>query len=498
MSVFKIESSSPNYSLFSFLGINFITLTELKPNMNEQDRVWFQTIFQDVKFSNIQVVLVSDPRSFFITQFILEDEQFSGIILLTEPVLRIGLLLIREFRQINKNNGKPLPNDLRYNFLAFQQPYALGEISFIPVPNGTGIGNSNWIITQGTDPALVSFRVLLITGFNDEIKHFYQPYQFHSKNYINYTLILPSAISLVNYEESIAEISSHIKSLFKSGKTQIFIPMTIDDTIYHFLWFLRFHPKCQITNDIYIYSYFYSSLRDIIESMPTPESDSDKPIDMSKIIPDNHVKIDVPVSLPSLSIFLAPHPSLTFGQIMQLLKQYSDDPKSSFFTVESQIDPLQYFPLAMNSGPNNLNRYISSITEKSQSIILNDQIQYPYLIPHSSDLLRFVDLNVINKLHQNSSLNSSITISGILKGEKVELKEDDQTILYQVPNIRDFAMRLRSQGAINIKKEGLKLTFSFDLESNDIDCSASVDFSGDEIEIETGSLRIENAILSAL
>ena len=492
MSGFKVLSSTPNYSQFSFLGLNFITLTELRPNMNEQNRDWFKKIFQGIDFSNIQVVLVSDPRSFFITQFILEDEQFFGIILLTEPVFRIGLLLIREFRQIDKNNGKPLPNDLRYNPLAFEQPYSLGEISFIPVPNGTGLGNSNWIITHGTDPALVSFRILLISGFNDEnpyhFKKFFVPYQFKPK-YINFLSILPSAISPFNYKDSIDKICTHIKNLLNEGKLQIFIPMTIDDSIYNFLLNLRISG---ITN-VYIYSYFFSSLKDIFESMPTPT-----PIEMSKVIAPDHVQRDVPEALMGRSVFIAPHPSLQFGQIMKLLKQYSNDPKSSFFTVESQIDSFQYFPLPLNSGPNNLRRYISSIIENdSQFIELNDQIRN-FFVPHTSDLFRFIDLNVIQKLHQNPSFNSSITVSGDLKGEKVELKESNQTLLYQVPNIRDFAMKLRRQGAINIKKEGSKLTFTFDLGMDNFDCSGSVDFSGDEIEIETGSERVEAAILSAL
>jgi hypothetical protein len=217
-----------------------------------------------VSIGDIDLVLISDPRSFYFADLLIHIATFRGIILCTDPVYRLGRMFVREISQLLRNRFDPLPTTPLIMPLRFMEPFAFGEICLIPHANGCGLGGCNWLITKGVDPELVDFSAFVITGFCEPlIRLFPAP---HPLPRVNVVAVLPSAIPIQSRDnsDSLESVAQSVLGHLKDRK-KVIVSTFVDDQLYSILYYLRITKA--ISHPFGIASYSWDPLMDIMTSM---------------------------------------------------------------------------------------------------------------------------------------------------------------------------------------------------------------------------------------
>jgi len=481
--MFRAESNEV-FSRFNLLGVNIVALFENNPSALKMNRDWFDSRFKDIDFAGVNMVLISDSRSYFLVDYILNIPEFRGFILITQASYRVGRMLCFEDYLLVNDQEKVLDTDTRVSYLNFYQPFSFREITAIPFPNGCGIGSCNWHITKNNDPELVDFSAFIITGHC--MKTCYLNPTSPSKADI--ICILPSAIQTYDFVECISQISMRIKSLQKNSG-RVVIPSYIDDTFYLLLWALR--ELCNIDTHFLVLSHTYQSLINILSAMHNDHELED--------IPHTDTSSDANSTLLNgRSIFFAPHPTLQYGQILAFTLNMNEH--IHFLNIYNQIDNMEYIPFSTNTGIENLRMYINNI--ESKAIILPDPTlltdipslkPYPYEIAVSDSIVRWIDMKPID---DDPNERAFQIISGCFEAERIGGLIIHDKYLMNPPDMKRFIECLIEQGATDIIVNELiiKCKFSFIEGDNE----ATISYENESIEIETGCGRIEEVILSIL
>ena len=90
---FAVECNSPLYAKITLMGTKIIALSLRVPDPYKMKATWLINELSDVNISEIEIVLISDPRSLYVADLLLTFPDFNGIILCTEAVYRIGRAL---------------------------------------------------------------------------------------------------------------------------------------------------------------------------------------------------------------------------------------------------------------------------------------------------------------------------------------------------------------------------------------------------------------------
>jgi hypothetical protein len=145
MSGFAVECQCPLFSVITLLDVKIVTITEQFPDPHIMTADWLTRLLSSsVDLASIHLVLISDTRSYFVGELLVHCEDFHGIVLCTEPVYRLGRMLIREISQLLGGKSEPPPTHLCIIPLNFLEPFALGEVCLTPYANGCGSGGCNW------------------------------------------------------------------------------------------------------------------------------------------------------------------------------------------------------------------------------------------------------------------------------------------------------------------------------------------------------------------
>ncbi|KAK8841127.1 hypothetical protein M9Y10_027327 [Tritrichomonas musculus] len=501
MSAFE-ASCHEFYTIISFLDAKILLINVPLPNPRVMNKEWFKKTIGLSLIESCSIVLISDPRSFYFTEFLFQIPTFTGVVLCTHAVYRLGRLFIKEIKRILENNTE-VPINLSIIPMIFNQPYSYGEICITPYPNGTGLGNCNWLITKGNDPELVSFRAFVVTGLCVNPPAFSPPTM---PPLLDIVCFLPSSKSNQDQEESLKDISSFIESRIKE-KMKVIIPTFTDDSLYIIMYYLRY--KKSFTYDFYVYSYFFKKLMEIIHTI----SDSDlSTINSVSEIPNPSQNI------PKMSINFAPYPTMDFGQIRKICLYCNDsltcicqifkEDEGNFTMNSSWQKQLQFFETNKNS---HLKFYVleqqqnisSSSHEQQQKTFSNsDQQGQQHDIEFTSyfsfslndDLYRWIDIRELKKYEQKIGMLTCI--GGEIKGERVELQDIHHQTILNTSTIDKFAEKLKERGAEDFKRieNSIKCRFPFIEGDNKV----TIDFDGEDITITTGSARIENVILEMI
>lgn len=485
------------YTTISFLETKILVITVPFPNPTVMTKKWFIDTIPNEIIESSSIVLVSDPRSFYFVDFLFQIPTFTGIVLCTHAVYRLGRLFKKEIKKILENNTEISVN-LSIVSMIFKQPYSYGEICITPYPNGTGLGNCNWLITKGNDPELVSFRAFVVTGLCINPLVFAEPCK---PDFLDIVCFLPSSISKKDYIEFLDETSLIIDEKL-NDRMKIVIPAFTDDSLYVIMYYLRY--KKSITNDFFVYSYFFEKLKETLNTIapsflnnPEQETQDLEFSTISKVFEIQNPNKD----MPKMSINFAPYPTLQFGQIIEIIHHFSDamtyihylfKQGDDCFTMNSVWPkPLHFFD---KNKKVNKNLRFDLPLEKQQQIPINDQIQQQPPLSLNDDLYRWMDKNELKKYEQKIGLLTCI--GGEIKGEKVELQDIHQQTIFNTSTIDSFGMKLIELGASDLKMIGNSINCCFPFIEGDN--QVTIDFDGEDITITTGSTVIENAIFKMI
>ncbi|KAL3316962.1 Integrator complex subunit 9 [Cichlidogyrus casuarinus] len=132
--------------------------------------IFFLNLLQlpDIAWSEVDVVCISNTKSFFGLPYLCKFTDFDGLILVTEPVMTYGKLLIEDaldaFDQLPSNiddekriNSKEIRKGLeqaikRLTLVSYSQPISVFEVATVTAfSSGHEIGGCNWIIEVSSD-----------------------------------------------------------------------------------------------------------------------------------------------------------------------------------------------------------------------------------------------------------------------------------------------------------------------------------------------------------
>lgn len=518
--MFEVDCQA-NGTVISCLGVNILALFEHFPTSDHLSTATFLNLYK-FEFSKIDVVLISDGRSYVLVEALMNIPEFKGFVLTTRQNYRIGRNLITEYRMIDSNNREPLSTDLRIVPLNFHQTYSFKELCFIPTPNGCGIGACNWMITKNVDPELVDFKAFLITGLNTSTI-FTQPYSPLNPNSQttpqppvpkppNVICVVPSAISEFDCGECIKALAAAVKESLRVGK-KVVIPSYTDDILFFIMHYLRITSALSV--DFAHLSYRGQTLSDIVTSFEYTEP-------ISNLVISNKVEISI---LESCKVFFGPSPNQPIGQIIQAI---------DILGVRCDVLPaisMKPTPvtLPLNSNYQALARYINEIncpnvivpqdnSSSQNSFRVKNSKEYPFSMEVNDNIVRWIDLkqmqNSGNK-NQNDSENPENEnkprknkkqdklegkdsdklpiFQGTFSGEYIKINQTNSNFVVSPPCIEQIVYLLADQGAQNIVVDENKIAFECPFVDGDNKGSIIID--GDDITIETGSGFIEDVIL---
>ncbi|KAH0794994.1 hypothetical protein GPJ56_001120 [Histomonas meleagridis] len=444
---------------------------------------WLLNELADVNIDEVEIVLISDPRSLYLADLLLTLPDFNGIILCTEAVYRIGRAFLTDFQILLDDKRDPLPTNHSYIPLHFDQHYQFGNISFIPVPNGTGIGNSNWILTKGVDPELVSFGAYIMTGLWPT-PYFFPAPRVITDIRIDAICVLPSSYPTNGVQESLELISSEV-SKFLSERKKVIIPSFFDDSLYLLMLYLRYERS--ITYEFVVFSFIYERLVDAIKAFQSPNS-TDHDINVSI-----YQNVDARVSSESKIIF-APYPTREFGQIIELQKiknpsfYFLDRFSLDNFSSNCNREQMTMFLTQMKANPYNPKIY------STQEFMLTERIEYPAYQDLGNFIHYWMDGNVLS--NYTKDVAGIKMISGKFEGERIIPSSYKPDVILNVPDEDEIGLRLMEQGATQLRKEGNAIFCKF--EFVDGDNEVKIVLENGDVFVETGSILIENAVLSVL
>ncbi|OHS99261.1 hypothetical protein TRFO_08515 [Tritrichomonas foetus] len=449
---------------------------------------WFHNKISEEKLETISIVLLSDPRSFYFSELLLQTPSFSGIILCTDAVYRLGRCFIKEIQILTANNYQILPVDLTITPLAFYQPYSFGEISIIPYPNGTGLGNCNWLITKGNDPELVSFSAFIVTGLCTNPIVYTPP---TTPSFLDVICFLPSSASTSDCNEQLEKISREISEKLKDKK-KIVIPSFIDDSLYTILYFLRY--KKSFSNHFHIFSFVFQRLMEVLYSMPNHT-------ELAEINEIFNMELKKETHMEYSSIYFAPYPTEKFGQIIDI-RQFHNDSQTFFYPIFNGTDGL-----TMNSNWPKPLHFFDQIKEINNKLMIfappadylnkenyNPDMEYTKDCALNNDLYKWMEFS--DHGFFNQKVGNLITVGGEIEGERIIIQNTHQQTVLGTTTINDFGMKLIELGASDLKREGNSITCNFPFIPGDNE--VTIDFDGEDITITTGSVLIENALFGMI
>ena len=103
MSAFE-ASCHEFYTIISFLDAKILLINVPLPNPRVMNKEWFKKTIGLSLIESCSIVLISDPRSFYFTEFLFQIPTFTGVVLCTHAVYRLGRLFIKEIKRILENN----------------------------------------------------------------------------------------------------------------------------------------------------------------------------------------------------------------------------------------------------------------------------------------------------------------------------------------------------------------------------------------------------------
>lgn len=513
------------FSKFTFLDVKILVITVSFPNPSLMTKEWFIESVGIKFIESCSIVLVSDPRSFYFTEFLFQTPAFTGIVLCTHAVYRLGRLFIKEIKSIRESSIE-ISINLSIVPMIFLQPYSYGEICITPYSNGTGLGNCNWLITKGNDPELVSFRAFVVTGMCINPLVYAKPTLPDS---LDVVCFLPSSKSNIDCYEYLEQTSRIIDGKLKE-RMKIVIPAFSDDSLYIIMHYLRI--KKAFSNDFYVYSFFFEKLKETLNTIaPSFLKDLDqkepeqKTADLELTDINQVFEIQNPnKEIPRMSINFAPYPTMEFGQIIKILEYFNDtftfihhifkQGEGGFTMNSSWPKPLHFFdkikssekemrfyvPLEKQQTSSNTDNqsqqqkiFSSSISDQPQQqkdVEYKNQFSYPI----NDDLYRWMDVNELKDYEQKIGLLTCI--GGEIKGEKVELQDIHLQTILNTSTIDSFGMKLIELGASNLQRHDNSINCCFPFIEGDN--QVTIDFEGEDITITTGSAVIENAIFSMI
>jgi hypothetical protein len=482
MTEFSINSPSPLFSVVSFLDIKLITITESLPDPLSMTLLWFLGQITDhIRLDEIEIVLISDPRSFFFTNLLLACPDFHGIVLCTDPVYRLGRLLLREISRLLENRFEPLPTNHSIISLKFQQPFPYGEIALIPMANGCGLGSCNWVLTKGIDPELVTFSAFIITGYCSSHTVFTPPQAFPKPTAV---CVLPSAVSEDDVRADLEAIAEFVLQRLKAQQ-RVIIPAFVDDSLYLLMHYLRITKSCSGSYAFWVASYTWDQLFELMFSManPTelPQITGTLTLDMA----------NPPAVLLNCVIFGSyPIGNPGFGQIV-LLKQGFVDPVSSFLSI---FEPgSEFLPFRLNSNVGDLKHFVEQMSPQiifgPPELNLPQNTGFPGSVALPSSVSRWMDVLEIKK-HERR-IGTFPAVAGRLEGERAIAMPIARQYVLNAPRMEELARLLIEEGATSLKRDGNVLTCAFRFVKGDN--QVSIEF-GEPMTIVTGSTVIENVI----
>lgn len=466
------------------------------------DQEWFLGQLSGINIDEIDIILISDPRSLYFSEMMLKVPNFHGIVLCTDATFRIGRAFLYDFQVIFHARTEPLPNNLSYVQLNFDQHFAFGNISIIPVQNGTGLGNCNWILTKGFDNELISYATYIVVGLWVQPKYFPRP-KFNFDFIINSFCILPFACHEVDIENSLNKIATELKKNISEQKT-IFIPSFTDDSIFLLMNYIK--KETPITIDeksrYIIYTFASQKLEDAISSFTlkledhigTSSSSASNEhcfLNFPREIRETYKKND---NFTDSRIVFAPYPSLDFGQIIQIIKNrvtksaiincFLDNDFStnnSWKTILQAINQINNFSIKPQIyAPNNIQ--------------FDERKDYPVEIDIGNFSRYWIDISSLQKFIKE--VNGIKMVSGTFEGERVILNSVKEEIEQNIPDLDEISLRLIENGASNLHLEENKISFQFPFIEDEN--TGSIKCCNDTITIETSNPLIENFIISML
>lgn len=507
------------FTKISFLDVKILVITVSFPNPNVMTKQWFIDLVEMDFIEKCSIVLISDPRSFYFTDILFQIPTFTGIVLCTHAVYRLGRLFIKEIKKIYESNTEISVN-LSIVPMIFLQPYTYGEICITPYSNGTGLGNCNWLLTKGNDPELVSYRAFIVTGMCVDPLAFSKP---SIPNSIDVVCFLPSSLSDNDCIKSLEEISDVIKEKLNE-KMKIVIPAFTDDSLYMIMHYLRITKA--FTNDFLVYSFFFGKLKETLNTVapgflkdPEQKDPEQKTTDFELTEISQAFEIQNPNrEIPRNSINFAPYPTMDFGQIIEILHYFNDtltfiypifNENEGGLTMNSAWPkPLHFFDKIKGKGKKIIfcipesqqtssttahqnQKQTSSNADQNQQEIIEYKNKFGYDL--NDDLYRWIDIYELDEHQQKLGLLTCV--GGEINGEKVELQDIHLQTVLNTSTIYDFGMKLRELGAKDIQRNGNSINCRFPIEG---DNEVTIDFDGEDITITTGSAFIENAIFSMI
>lgn len=510
------------YATVNVINVEILFIVDLYPRALTFNEEHYRKKYSRIDFSKIDIILISDSRSYLSVNFIINFPEFKGYIITTQSNYRIGRNMTSEINEINNGLVDVIPISTRVIPLNFHQPYNYKEVLIIPVPNGCGLGFSNWIICKGCSVQLSSFKAFIITGYKEK-SCFYPPYCPDKANTQNaesididkpdVCCVLPSAISPSKCKISLAEIGNKIKECVSQNK-KVLIPAYTDDLCYYLMRFLRF--EVNISSKILYISMRAENMIKVVQAMPNV----DQLDEIYNITFERDVRKE---QIRSASIIITTHPIDEFGQVSRVRKVLMDNDFEFHFDefplfTNIRIETLNpenpyhrhymkdhWFPI--NSDVSALRRFISKsgsnvvvIPDVDDLKELNNYKNYPFSVQLSDCYERFVNLIEHNK-YLTSGSNSgeqAWLFKGEFKGERVEIsKVPVVKHVINPPNMNQLINLLIEQGASKIKKVSKnRIEFVFDFVDNG--SPAAIEIDDEEINIETENAIVEQVLASII
>lgn len=479
---FLVEKISSFYSVFSLLDIRIVAFVELNPNLCDMKYEWFRKQIEDLDLSTVEIVLISDPRSFFVSELLFKCEEFQGVILCTESVYRIGRLHVLEDQFLLSNNNEPLPTHLTLISLQFQEQFPYSEICITPLPNGTGIGNCNWLVTQGVDPELVTFSAFIIVGFCQDPVFFSKPIP---PKRTTYAVVLPTAFSTtIDFKEQMDKIASIIDANIRE-KRKIVIPSYIDDSLYSIMYYLRFNKS--ITSEFFVVSSYWKQLKAQLKSLPNEH-------EYNKLSYVEYLDLSQARAFHQGAVYFAPDPSLKYGQVTKMvaldsfvrLMIHGNCDQNYKFTTNSSWPLFLHFLEGLRA------QYLCGPPE----LLINGKVEAPAELNISNDIIRWTNINEMKKYlyADNQPFQQKFSIvNGYIEGERAFFTPVHHHNVLNSPDIEELGLLLREQGASNLRKKDNKIKFKFDFIKGDNE--ATIKMNSQEIIIRTGSVEIERVLM---
>lgn len=500
MSTFTLDCSSDLVTVISFSDVCIVLFTCHCPNPRQMDQDWFLKQLSGVSVSEIDIVLISDSRSLYFADMILKVPDFRGIILCTEASYRIGRAFLYDFQVIFLDHSEPLPSNLAYSPLNFGQHFSFGNVSIIPVQNGTGIGNCNWILTKGIDNELISYAAYIIVGLWVQPKYFPAP-----PNTLDFPIdafcILPSACHRTDIENSLIKIGNTIKNNI-ANKRITFIPSFTDESIYLLMNYIKNETPISIDerNHYVVYTFASQKLEDAIQSFAPRADEAGTP-------PEHQYFLSFPCEVRAICqasdrftdfpVIFAPYPTLDFGQIIEIRKRsgyqnvvYNCFLDGDFSTNSAFARVAQFVTQIASTRPARRAPRVYA----PQDFRAEGQLAYPAAEELGATERFWIDASSIARYAKDVS--GLRMVSGTFEGERLVLRPVKSETDRRVPDIDELGLRLVEGGAADLRRDDDRLSFRVPFIEGD--SSGAVEFGSDGVTVTTADPLIENFILSLL